>query len=91
MATVSRSNDACNHGAAAWEIKMTRLPEKAKTVYYSGNLSDVQATLEGDFGTDFKMFPERLSGSPELMDLKAKLSRAHDQLLQVPHNGLNLV
>ena len=87
----SRSKDASNHGAVAWEIKMTRLPEKATTVYYSGNLSDMQATLQGDFGTDFKMFPERLTGSPELMDLKAKLSKAYDQLLQVPHNGLNLV
>lgn len=54
-----------------------------RQAYYSGNLQDVQKMLSGDFGSDFRNFPERLSSNPKLIDLMQKLILVHQQLLEV--------
>ena len=54
-----------------------------RQAYYSGSLQDVQKMLSGDFGSDFRNFPERLSSDPKLIDLMQKLILVHQQLLEV--------
>ena len=55
----------------------------------------MQAMLSGDFGADFRNFPERLTESPRLMDLMQRLIVTHQQLMvqateMLKHNHYHL-
>ena len=54
---------------------------------YSGDLKEVQSMVEGDFGTDFNNFPEKLSGNAQLMEQLKQLLAVQSVLLEVLTNS----